>query len=97
MAIIKTQADYRLGQISANAPAEYDSFAEIANELIELKTKFNLITITDPINLDNVTSELMGTIEDFETSLVTSLESLPDGSLSNGVIGTIENFESSMI
>lgn len=95
--IIKRSADLALLQISKDAPEAYDTFVEIAEELTALKNKLDLISVSNEINLDNIPTQLMGTIDDFETALVLESSQLPEGSLSNGNIGTIEDFENSLI
>lgn len=77
---------------------EYDTFSEVADELTNLKSKLDLITVTNDINLDDLTDAFnAGTVEDFETSLITDSSELPDGSISLSNIGNINDFEMSLI
>lgn len=98
MAIVKRQADVRLTQLTTGAPVEYDTFAEVATELSNIVSKLDLIAVTNNIDLDNLIEAFnAGTVEDFETALITEASELPDGSVSLTNIGDIDDFEMSLI
>lgn len=102
MAIVKRQADIALTQLTDGASAEYDTFSEVGAELVNIKSKIDLITVTDNINLDDLAQFLsigsIGTVEDFEISLVTEASELPPGTSPSGSnIGTINDFETTLI
>jgi hypothetical protein len=93
MAVIKRSADIKLSNLVQGAPAEYDTFSEVAAELAALKAKLDLITVTENINLDGFSNAfLFGTAEDFEAALITDAALLPDR-----FIGSVEDFEIALV
>jgi hypothetical protein len=68
--INKRASDVQLNQTSTDAPVKFDNFVEFTNVLVSLISKLDLITITQPINLDMVVdSGAVGTITNFKSEL----------------------------
>jgi len=66
--LVQRSSDVQLNSILLDAPAEFDTFAEVSSVLAGVKAKMDLISISSPINLDNISN--IGSILDFENSLL---------------------------
>lgn len=66
--ILRRNVDKRLEDIANNAPEEYDTLVEIADEINNMLAKLDKITVTQNINLDELQNP--GTIQDFENSFL---------------------------